>query len=521
MSASNRIAPFEPVVGLGPHNAARLRLALRHLVLIFLAESMALEVLALPLKLSFESYLLRDQASTLNWYYLLSRGYQINIDFGYQYGLLSLLLGKIWFAFFPATNLSILPLFITLNALAAIGIARFASYAKVGSVGLVLLIMALPIALQPQNTYYLESVFLTHGLAEHARGKRAAALALATASCFGKPAMGYFYGLVLIILIGLELRRRGDLNGRSLAAQIAPAAATALGLAVLLSLSFGVYTLASTILPLRGAETYRLLHFGLFAGSSRFLWYFPGVRIGYYFGTPTAFWIAGSLTLMACGVLALAYELTPSRAPRALLTYEIVLTCAALHVMFVTIFYGSFSSWTYYAFILIMGLAVASGWSSAWATVTIGLIILASIGNFTFLRSSYRGWRFTAPSSETAGLWAATDERNEWLHVESLVAGGKTTLLVPLCGGELIARFLEKPVSAVLVPGISVDEEVHRKAAQIAHVDFVVRPTSLALGSSPNDVVSWFPRLERSLADFRLVWSGKYFQVYGRVGPRS
>src|SRR5690242_20423426 len=67
-------------------------------IMLLIVEALALDLLALPVRLSFESHLLRDQAETLGFHYLLGHGYILNRDIGYQYGLLNLLLPKLWFA---------------------------------------------------------------------------------------------------------------------------------------------------------------------------------------------------------------------------------------------------------------------------------------------------------------------------------------------------------------------------------------------------------------------------------------
>jgi len=490
-----------------------------HLVALFVLETVALTLLALPRKMWFESYLLRDQATYLGWQYLLSHGFKVNVDFGYQYGLLLLLMVRAWFSLFPSNDLTIQPLFLIINLISAVGIARFAKRMRLNGLGLLFLAVTLPIALQPENTCYLETAFLTNALAEQAGGRRDRALALATASCFAKPTMGYVYGVLLILFIGFDLLRRGIFKPKAILGALAPAAATGVVLALLLGAGFGGSSVVSTVLPLRGMQTYQALNFGFFTGSSRSFWYFPGVRIGYYLGTPIALWLSGSLFLIFAGIRAVAAEfrtfhLRPSGGSP--LDYEIVFTCAALHVVFVTTFYGSPSSWTYYAFILAMGIAVAASWSPPWRYATAGFTVLALIGNFTFLRTSYRSWLYASPREQTAYLWSSPTEGDEWSRVLQIVRGAKTTLLVPECGGELIGLGFEKPVAAILVPGNSVVREVDRKAQQISQANFVVRPTPLALGSSPDDVLNWWPQLRLALRPFRVVWTGEYFKVYGK-----
>ena len=74
--------------------------------------------------------------------------------------------------------------------------------------------------------------------------------------------MAYLYGLLLLIFIVVDLSRNGRLEVRSLVSVLAPAACTALALAVLMGTTFGWIPLVSNLLPLTGAKNYRVLHYG-------------------------------------------------------------------------------------------------------------------------------------------------------------------------------------------------------------------------------------------------------------------
>jgi len=491
----------------------------RHLVVILVLEAVVLDILALPTRLSFESHLLRDPAETLGLHYLLTHGYRINQDFGYQYGLLNLLVGKCWFALFPANNLSIQPIFIAISAWLTVGLAKFAKSVRAGLPGILLLMVSLPFAIQPENTWFsLEGAFLTNALAEQAAGRRGNALALVTASCLVMPRMGYLYGFLLLSIIAMNLYRHRAFTLKRLVEMLLPAAVAGAALILLLSLTFGTYSVASTLLPLRGMETYRQLHFGLFQGSLTSFLYFPGVRLGYYFGTPCMFWLLGTLVLTALGIKAGVEQLVPrARSFRAAATSEMVSTCAVLHLVFIAGFYGPPSSWTYYAYILVAGLVAVTRWSGVCSAVAVALALVAVVGNFSVARNCYRGWRLARPTADTANLWAFSDERREWLSVERLIAGKRATLLVPVCGGELLSTSLEPPVAAFLVPGNSVEREIDRKARQTSEADIVVRPNTLAFGADADQPLVWWPQLRSAMSRFKLVWSGKYFQVYEKT----
>ena len=109
--------------------------------------------------------------------------------------------------------------------------------------------------------------------------------------------MPYLYGLLLLIFIVLDLKHRDRLRVRSLASALAPAACTGLALTVLLVAAFGWIPVISSLLPLTGARNYRVLHYGW--GELGKLLYLPGLRLGYYLGTPVTFWVCATFYLAA------------------------------------------------------------------------------------------------------------------------------------------------------------------------------------------------------------------------------
>jgi hypothetical protein len=486
-----------------------------HLVAIFVIEAIVLCLGALPRRLSFGSHLFSDPAETLGIQYLLTHGFILNRDFGYQYGLLGLLVDRLWFGLLPATDLSVQPISILVDALLAIGLARFARNLKIGALGIALLFLMLPFAIQVDNPMFsLEGALLANGLAEQAGGRRDKALAFAAASCLAKPVMGYFYGLILVLLVVGDLLCREAFTPKGFLRALAPAATTAVTLAFLLGATFGAHAVISTLVPLRGIAAYKAFGYGHI--SSDFL-YFPGVRIGYYFGTVTAFWLVASLWLVFAGILSavVLFSLShDSHSDGSMINHEIVFTCAALHVLFVTCFYGAPSSWAYYFFILLMGVAAASAYSRVGAYLAPSLILLALVADFVLVRGMFREWKLVQPSADTAGLWAPPQERAEWLRVQEFVARGRATFLVGICGGELLSDHLEKPVAAFLVPGVAIPVEVARKARQVEEADFVVMPTVASAGADPATLFRMQPEFTRIFDGFHAIWTGRYFRVY-------
>ena len=495
------------------------------LILIFCSAALILDLVALPTHLWFDSYLLRDPAAVLSIHHLLSQGYRVNINFGYQYGLLGLLLQELCLAISGPTDCSAVEVLSIIFSLAiASGLAVFASRMKIGQLGFYLFLVTMPFTLVHYRT--AEGALLSLALAQQAAGRRDRALALTTAACLAKPVMAYVYGFLLIVLIVADLKRKRALGFAAVVRSLLPAFTVGIILLVLLGAVFGPGSLITTILPLRGAANYRALHFGFFSGAGRTFWYFPGAILAYYFVTPAAFWLIGSVWLVFSGSTAL-YDLTTSSTltEEDRRNREIIVTCAGLHVAFVTLFYGSAASWIYYAYILVMGIGATASWVGD-GTAPIrrrsrfcleALLFIALMGTTWFFKDPYQRWSRAARSEETAGLWAFQDERIEWTQVLHIVERAKAaTLLVPFSGGELLFPEFQKPVIAFLLPGESVPSEVARKAGQLSGADFIVKPTARALGGDPDFILNWWPQLKNALVGTKRIFRGEYFEVYER-----
>ena len=140
---------------------------------------------------------------------LISRGYRPGIDFGYLYGLLPLLVGRIWYGLAGLSPETFRVQVMACTIFTAWGMARFAAHDRVGLVGIMLIALAIPDLLLV--TYIglvqsLEQALLVNALAEQARGRRGTALALLTACCFVKPSLAVVQGFAVVIAIAVNLR---------------------------------------------------------------------------------------------------------------------------------------------------------------------------------------------------------------------------------------------------------------------------------------------------------------------------
>src|SRR5208337_296537 len=210
---------------------------------------------------------------------------------------------------------------------------------------------------------------------------------------------------------------------------------------------------------------------------------------------------------------------------------EIVLTCALLQLGFISLFFGNQYSWTYYFYILAIGLAAATVLAVPWkylvalVAVSIPLVKVnkllverfaapgrvgdavspifdASQGNgFT-----YRLWSSSAPDPQTAGLWSTSEERAEWSEVLAKIRGHRTVLLEWFGCGDLLFPEFSPPVTALLAPGASSIGDVNRKLAQLQSASMIVIPNWQI------SILDTSPAIGRQVRrDFEPTWKGDHF----------
>lgn len=159
------------------------------LPILFVFEALTLGILALPSNLNFMAWAFSDQGANLTAQYLTAHGYRANIDFAYHYGLLPLLLGRIWFSLSGATPHACVLLVFLCTLAAAWALARIAVNLELGITGVAFLVIALPLAIPfnpPNLAHALEAALLSNALAEQAAQRHSRSLALATAGLFVK-----------------------------------------------------------------------------------------------------------------------------------------------------------------------------------------------------------------------------------------------------------------------------------------------------------------------------------------------
>jgi hypothetical protein len=493
--------------------------------LVFSAELTIFAILRLPLALSLDSYAFADRGTFPTACYLVTHGRRPTVDFGYIYGLLPILLTQGIFHLFSWAPTAQEIAMYACGILSAYGLARFAGTMRLGSTGVGFLVVAFPftiLASYPTFVHAMEAALLCNAIAEQAARRRAVALALATAACLVKPAMGYLYGLVLLSLILLEVRNRigATVSRTAIRATFRSIAPAALVGAILLSVLAAVYgpgPLIKTLIPGSASLEYRQMGYGSVFTGGKALWYQPKAVPGFYLFTVAGLWIAATIWLLASGGRA-AWRLAHACWERSSFgaSEEIVFTCAILHLAFITWFFGGPVSWEYYSYLLVMGVVASSVWCAGMARALTLLILLAVTGQTSHVAMAVDAWRTTAPSRATASLWTSAEEREAWKHVVDVTSGQEAAALISVGAVSVIFRQFQPPIGAFLIPGAILKPEMARATDLAGNAPMVFAITSGALGY----LLDFFPQLRRELNQrpvvFKAVLKSGTFTVFGR-----
>jgi hypothetical protein len=484
------------------------------LTALFVIAVFAVAAFQAPLQ-RFDRFAFFDAGGELAMQDLIARGYRPAIDFGYQYGLLSLLLGRLWYGLAGLQQSALRIEVMACMTLSAWGLARFAANRRTGLAGVVLIALSIPDLMSV--TYMtivaaLEQALLINALAEQARGRRALALSLVTACCFVKPSLAFFQGLaVLSAIVALNCRASRAAWARGLV----PAVLTAALLAGLLAASFGLLPLARTVFPTTGLAVYRIHNLGFFQRGGREFWFLPGGGLLDYFRYEVGFWMLGTVFLTWEGLAGLWRLARGVSTGNPAINDEVIVTCAAVHIGFVLCLFGHRATWVYSLPMLILGLAALANRGSWHRTAIWALAVLLLVNARSKAVEVQRRWKIDAPSQVTLGLWASPQERAEWVRALELSRGRRTVLLAMCDGGALLIQGFAPPVGAYYIPGNPLPVEVGRKVEQLEAAEIVISaypPGWLGF--------EFWPEMKAALDDCELLMDGRYLWVYGRAVPR-
>ncbi|MGC1679003.1 MAG: hypothetical protein WA740_15855 [Candidatus Binataceae bacterium] len=481
---------------------------------ILAVELVALTAFDLPGELDFSSIPFCDAGANLSLQYLISHGYRPTIDFAYLYGLLPVLLGRLWFTIAGLTPFANQALLLLCGLGMAFAFARIAAALRIHQIAVAVLIVTLWFSIHPDYpalAQALEALLLALALSEQAVQHRQFALALITAAVFTKPSMAYVYGALLVVIwfarTPTESRR-----SRFLPEVGIPVGITAAGCVIVLSAFYGPMALIRTVLPLEGASTYRIQHFGFFTGSGRAFWNPPHDFLMLYVFGPAGIWITATIFL-ACATIGVAYRFwarSKEQDSATPIRDEIIFTCFVLHVAFVCLFFGNQWSWFYYSYFLIIGVVAAVDTGPVARRAGIAICIIGAVSGFGVSHAVYHLWKTDEVTAVTAGMYSQPPEATEWSHVLDMTRGHRTTILDTKGAAELMFPGFQPPVSLYLDPGLMLQSEIDRKVRQLQDSDMVVVP----LGPVTCGGIPRAPEIYDAMCSFDLIFRGSYFDVY-------
>jgi hypothetical protein len=466
--------------------------SLRVITLILAAELLLTLLFQLPGVMDFQKFAFYDEGAWLHVDQLVAAGHTPTIDLSYSYGTLPLMLSRAWMTLFGRTPWTYLGFLTTCNLLAAWGLAATLHAAGLSWRRLAAACVLLPLAIMPNNyslMHPLEMLLLLWSLAHLARGRYGIALAFATAAVLTKPSMAYVLGLILLILAFLY--PNGPVNAQAQGLQslglrqrlrqfwpaLIPPTLTALALLALSILTLGLRPALANIIPVAAGRAYKQMNFGIFHAGRDF-WLYDGKGNGiraiahHYFFTPATFWILASLVLWILGLRALR-RLAKWRAPEAARPSDpLLLTLALLHAAFVFGFYAWQGSWTYYSYLLVLGVLV--GLRGRRQTLILRLLLVAAALGLTDRYSdAYGRWFGMSRSADAGGLFVYQDVLEEARQVRALARQHQGLFLV---NGALpmIWPEAQTPACWFLSPGILTPQETAALQAQMDHAGAII-----------------------------------------------
>jgi hypothetical protein len=475
---------------------------------VLLLELAATFLAQLPTSYDFATFVFFDPGVSLRSDKLIAQGYLPTTDFGYPYGLLPLIIGRAFFALSGRTPAAYLAFMFLTQVVMVTGMWRLARQWSWPAIGL--LIAALPHAIIPMYlslTHPLEAALLIHAVADLAAGRRARALALATVCIFVKPAMTYGLGLALVVWLIARSVRRSD-HWVSLASSFLPTLGAGVTCALAAVVYFGFAPLMNTLLPLAGRKSYQALDFGFFGNGRRFWW--PEASgaaeyVKYYLLTPAGFWLICALLLALFGLRSL-FKLFRRSAEED----ETMVTVAACHFFFIFVLFGWPGSWTYYSYLLVIGIGLGLTIYRAPPAFALALILAALIGHTQRYEITADAWRWRERSPETAGLWAYPEQRAEWMRARA-IAGEREIFFLDNGCPELLFPGVRGPVSFFLSPDAQTPVEIERIRRQLEEAEVVVT-FNQGLILDP-----WYwNEFAKQRAEFVETWQGTSLTVHER-----
>ncbi|MEJ5275045.1 MAG: hypothetical protein WHU94_03955, partial [Thermogemmata sp.] len=248
---------------------------------------------------------------------MLREGLMPVTDFAYFYGLIVLLINKIWFGIFGLTPEALLSMYIVGIIASMYGVIQIVTALKLDRLASLIVVVAAPIMVNAGHllltpVHILEPALLINALAAQVRGRYAIALALTTLAALMKPSLAYVYGLLLLVqILGGWMPQQVDrLSWRQRLSMLLPAAGVGAVVSAIAVAYFGLDRFIQTQIPLTASRAYADFRFGFFYGVGREMWWPQEWTPAHYFFTIAGAWLTASIILVIGTLISLRYQHT-------------------------------------------------------------------------------------------------------------------------------------------------------------------------------------------------------------------
>ncbi len=456
----------------------------------------------------FFSFAFRDSGSNLMLVKLVNDGQKPITDFGYAYGLLSVIFSQIWLNLFGITPTAFLAAEYLIILVFCYWLARMHAAIDGTYVHLLLLLALLPFVVPTaaiSHTHVLEPVFLLAAIALWVEGTPRWALLSCTLCLFIKPSMAYFLGLLLVMELLRTHKPRDGSGWKSLLRGLGPSILAAIIVGVFLGVYYGWAPLVASLTGQTGRKIYSINHYGVLGYGRGFFW---STNWKYYLGQPAGFWIFSVLAICAAGFQTMVSRFATGKPLSK--SEQLIVTIAILMLAFHVFCYGGPESWLYYAFLLVLfWMAVLDFRRFRWLLAI--ALPLAALTTLVSFKGRLQYWRTSVASPLTLGLTTEPETLSEWSAIRALVRGSHATILSYAGASAIFFPDLDTAPRLFLERGQTQPRELEATLATLQRADYVVWPVGLPY----LNYFEW-PVIGDELKKFHIVSKSERFTVLKR-----
>lgn len=396
---------------------------------------------------AFTNYVFGDIGSSWHAIRLIRNGSLPGVDYAYQYGAFSLGIFDLGLRSLGNDPVGCwrfgLVCTILLGTICLVYARRIEATASAWILGSCWIIASQRI-LFLSAAHAVEPVVLASAVLAASSGRPETAVALSVVAWFVKPSMAIILGSLFFcwrLLDASGIRDALSMAGRMLA-QVAITAVVCFGVS---ALWLGHRSALSMVVPNQGVSVYKAMNFGFFRGTGSYLWNMPGGSLGYYFGTEAAAWLTINLAMILLALATIIRWFGRKLADHAYRDRpgELFVILVTAHSAFVCLFFGTFWTWSYYAWLLWMAMMLGMTWASRHCvrqslciSTSIALALLTVVGNYSNFESTRSSVLNDVPVEDRYGLYGSPNFATAWRQVRTRMDDRPTYVSLMFGEGE-------------------------------------------------------------------------------------